>query len=167
MMLHNGVDPTQPEGMCNMTPLAAFRTELETSPYGRGDPESTAEFTQNAESICELLQNAEKAMQLKATGDTAFGEKNYAKALENYAAARTAWNEKRIRGHHVAVLWYNSAKCHLKTKDWDRCRSACAEGLKHFCTAPIREKLEVTPLIAAAAQLIPAASRRLVVDFLV
>merc|ERR1719421_2866483 len=91
-------------------------------------------------------------MNLKTRGNKEFGEKNYAKALETYAEARAVWETAEIRGHHVAVLWSNAAKCHLKTGDWDKCKRACEEGLKHFSAAGIKEKLEATAAEADAAE---------------
>lgn len=148
MILHNGADPTQTEGMTKsaqratgMTPLESFLREVSQSPW-RNHEELGAKFDQTAKMIHTLLEQGEKAVKLKKQGNTAFGSKKYEEALKAYAEARSIWKTADIRGHHTAVLWSNEATCHKKMEDWEGCRQACQQGLTHFCAASIRTKLE-------------------------
>lgn len=150
MMLHNGVDPLQTEGMTRsttrgsgMTPLESFRREVAQSPW-RSDPQMGERFDQTARSVYTLLEQAEKAMQLKARGNKSFSERKFDEALADWAEARRIWEKADIRGHHTAVLWSNAATCYKKCGDVDKCRNACEEGLKHYSAASIRAKLETT-----------------------
>jgi len=148
MCLHNGADPTQTEGMTKsatrgtgMTPLETFRREVARSPW-RSHEQIGAKFDETAKRIHTLLEQGERAVRLKNDGNAAFKRLKYEDALKAYAEARAVWLAADIRGHHSAVLWSNEAACHRKTEDWTTCRSACEQGLTHYCTAAIRKKLE-------------------------
>lgn len=148
MMLHNGVDPTQTEGMSKsatrstgMTPLEAYRRDIAQSPW-RTDAHYGQRFDRTARTIHTLLEQGEKAMRLKQEGNKAFGDKRYDTALECYAKARDVWVKADIRGHHTAVLWSNSARCFWKEGKWDECTHACEKGLAHYCSKDIKKKLE-------------------------
>merc|ERR1712039_206980 len=113
-------------------------------------------------------EQCQEAISLKNQGNKAFGKDRYADALEAYSRARGIWSTANIRGHHVAVLWSNEAACHKKVSDWDKCIHACEQGLEHFCTAKIRQKLDNSLKEAqgskeaaqAAAAAIPVAGER-------
>ncbi|CAJ1419377.1 unnamed protein product [Effrenium voratum] len=148
MMLHNGVDPTQTEGMSKgagrstgMTPLESFRREIARSPwrthevYGR-------KFDQNAKAIHTLLEQAEEAVKHKATGNKAFQEKRHEAALEAWQKGRETWEKADVRGHHVAVLWSNEAVCRRQMGDLQGAIKACEEGRQHFTTPQIQQKLD-------------------------
>lgn len=148
MMLHNGVDPTQCEGKTKsatrgmgMTPLETFRRQIASSPW-RSDPTLGQKFDKNAKVIHALLEQGEQAVKSKGQGNTAFGERRYEDALKFYSDARQTWEIMDIRGHHSAVLWSNEATCHRKLEAWEKSRDASREGLKHYCSAKIRKKLE-------------------------
>jgi len=151
MMLHNGVDPTQTEGMtCSgpkaqrhvgMTPLESLRREVAMSPW-RTDKKIGPMFDKTAETVHVVLEQAEKAVNLKNKGNKAFQDKRYTDAIKAYTEAREIWTAADIRGHHTAVLWSNEARCHMKNEQWSAAISACEEGLKHYCTADMRTKIE-------------------------
>jgi len=156
MMLHNGVDPSQTEGMTKsatrgtgMTPLEAFRKDIKMSPW-RSDPQYGAKFDKTAKAVHTVLEQGESAMKLKVQGNKAFGEKRYQDALKAYADARKVWEAAGIRGHHSAVLWSNEAACYKKTEEWETCRHACEQGFTHYCTPKIKKKLEDTQKEAVA-----------------
>jgi len=147
MMLHNGVDPTQTEGMTKsttrgtgMTPLETFRREIAMSPW-RNNEAIGKKFYKMSEEIHKILEQGEKAVKLKQDGNKAFGEKKYEAALKSYAEAKKVWEIAEVRGHHTAVLCSNEAAVHLKLEDWEKCRQACEEGLTHYCSEKIRGKL--------------------------
>jgi len=147
MMLHNGVDPTQTEGMSKghnrgtgMTPLESFRREIARSPW-RSDEQIGPKFDKTAKLIHQLLEQGEDAVKAKKRGNTAFGERKFAEALDAYADGRRILEKADIRGHHMAVLWSNEATCFKKTESWEKCRHACEQGLTHYCTASIRKKI--------------------------
>jgi len=147
-MLHNGVDPTQTEGMSKgahrstgMRPLETFRREVARSPW-RTDPTVGPKFDKNAQEINRLLEQGESAMQLKGDGNKAWKDKKYDDALKAWAEARGIWDTAGVQGHHVAVLWNNEALCRRKMRDVEGSRNACNEGLKFFTTSDIRGKLE-------------------------
>lgn len=148
MMLHNGVDPMQREGMtksmnqgAGMTPLEIFRREVARSPW-RSDEQWGAKFDQTASKVYKLLEQAESAVGRKQDGNKAFKGNKFLDALEQYEESRKIWEAADVRGHHVAVLWSNEAQCLLKLGEWDRARCACEEGLTHYCTPQIKKKLE-------------------------
>jgi len=149
MMLHNGVDPTQTEGMSKSvtnrsvghTPLEAFQQEIARSPW-RSDEHIGKKFDIMAKSIHTLLEQAEKAIKLKVAGNKAFAEKKYEIALKEYAQARSVWAKAEIRGHHSAVLWNNEATCHRRMGDMEECGIAAEQGLRHYTTPAIKEKLQ-------------------------
>lgn len=150
MMLHNGVDPTQTEGMSKnstrgtgMTPLEAFRRQIAKSPW-RQDAQIGERFYKMSQDVHKLLEQGEEGIKLKIQGNRAFAEKRYADALRLYAEGRKAWEAANVRGHHTAVLWSNEATVHKKLEDWERCRQACQQGCEHFCTEKIRKKLEAS-----------------------
>eukprot|EP00405_Crypthecodinium_cohnii_P051014 CAMPEP_0206601116 /NCGR_PEP_ID=MMETSP0325_2-20121206/46369_1 /ASSEMBLY_ACC=CAM_ASM_000347 /TAXON_ID=2866 /ORGANISM="Crypthecodinium cohnii, Strain Seligo" /LENGTH=436 /DNA_ID=CAMNT_0054112889 /DNA_START=64 /DNA_END=1371 /DNA_ORIENTATION=- len=148
MMLHNGVDPTQTEGMSvsssrgtGMTPLEGFRRQIAMSPW-RNDPNIGAKFYKMSEEIHLILEQGEEAVKLKNQGNKAFGEKRYADALRLYDQARAVWKKANVRGHHSAVLSSNEATIYKKTEEWEKCKAACEEGLTHYCSVKIKKKLE-------------------------
>jgi len=148
MMLHNGVDPTQTEGMSKganrstgMTPLESFRREIARSPW-RTDEKMGAKFDKTAKIIHTLLEQGEQAMKLKNIGNKAFSEKRCQDALKNWEEARSIWQKADVRGHHMAVLWNNEALCRRNMGDLDGSAKACHEGLTHYTTPQIRAKLE-------------------------
>lgn len=150
MMLHNGVDPTQTEGMTlqsnsnrsrGMTPLETFQREIARSPW-RTHAEIGPQFDKTAKTINTLLEQAEQAMKLKDTGNKAFSEKRNEDALKAWAEARSVWEKADIRGHHTAVLWSNEALCRRKMGEVDKAKEACNQGLTHYTTSKIREKLQ-------------------------
>merc|ERR1719162_2808591 len=152
MMLHNGVDPTQTEGMSvqnsgrakGMTPLEAFQRDIAKSPW-RSHEQIGPRFDRTAKAIHRLLEQGERAMQLKLDGNRAFAAKDYATALEHYSRGRVVWEEAKVRGHHTAVLLSNAAKCHRKLGEWSQCKEACGKGLEVvYCSPDIRRKLEAT-----------------------
>lgn len=150
MMLHNGVDPDQTEGMSKsttrsigMTPLEAFRRDVAQSPW-RNHEVIGEKFDKTAKLIHTLLEQASEAMSYKTLGNAAFKESRYSDALQAYSEARTIWGKADIRGHHIAVLWSNSAACFKKIGDAEQCKNASEKGLEHFCTTPIRFKLEAS-----------------------
>lgn len=158
MMLHNGVDPTQTEGMTKsstrgtgMTPLETFRRQISMSPW-RNDPNFGKKFYKMSEDIHKLLEQGEEAVKLKNQANKAFGEKRYQDALKLYADARKVWEASDVRGHHSAVLWSNEATAHKKLEDWDACRNACEQGMTHYCSAKIKNKLEDSLKEAVAEQ---------------
>jgi len=148
MMLHNGVDPTSPEGMTRsagrgkgMTPLESFQREIQNSPWRR-DPNVGPKFDQTAAAVNRLLEQSETAVKKKNEGNQLFKVSKYSEAIRLYAEARKIWLAADIRGHHVAVLFSNEAACHKKNKEWVECQKSCNEGLTHYCTEKIRRKLE-------------------------
>jgi len=148
MMLHNGVDPTQTEGMSRsstrgtgMTPLEAFRRDIAMSPW-RTDEKIGPKFDKTAHQVHTLLEQGERAVKRKHDGNTAFKEKKYEEALKSYGGARQIWEDAGIRGHHTAVLWSNEAVCHKKMENWKECQHACEQGLTHYCSASIQSKLK-------------------------
>jgi len=148
MMLHNGVDPTQTEGMSKsvnrstgMTPLEAFRRDIARSPW-RTDEKIGKKFDATAKTIHVLLEQGEQGVKLKQLGNKAFAEKRYDDALKAWTEAREVWQKADVRGHHLAVLWNNEALCCRQMGDLDGARNACNEGLSHFTTPQIRTKLE-------------------------
>mmetsp|Transcript_20957 Transcript_20957/g.38258 ORF Transcript_20957/g.38258 Transcript_20957/m.38258 type:complete len:447 (+) Transcript_20957:51-1391(+) len=155
-MLHNGVDPTQTEGMTRnqnrgkgMTPLESFRREVQMSPW-RKDPEVGPKFDSTANRIHSLLEQGERAVSLKNDGNAKFKNKKYEDALVLYKQARDVWKAADVAGHHTAVLWSNEAKCHFKLEAWQKCIDCCDEGLKLFCTSKIKDKLQETQAEARA-----------------
>jgi len=150
MMLHNGVDPTQTEGMSKnatrgtgMTPLESFRRQIAKSPW-RQDPKIGERFDKMSQDVHRLLEQGEEAVRLKVAGNSAFGERRFDDALRLYADGRKIWEAADVRGHHTAVLWSNEATVYKKMEEWDRCRQACQQGRAHFCTAKIKAKLEAS-----------------------
>merc|ERR1712150_94640 len=150
MMLHNGVDPTQTEGMSKganrstgVTPLEAFRRDVARSPW-RTDEQLGKKFDKTAQLIHTLLEQGEQAVKQKDIGNKAYKEKRYEDALKAYAEARSIWEKADVRGHHMAVLWSNEATCRRSMNDFDGSRKACEEGLTHYTTAKIREKLQAS-----------------------
>lgn len=148
MMLHNGVDPTQREGMTKsmnqgrgMTPLEIFRREVARSPW-RSDETWGPKFDQTATKVYKLLEQAESAVDRKNDGNKAFKANKFHDALLHYEESRKIWEASDVRGHHVAVLFSNEAQCLLKIGEWDRARCACEEGLTHYCTPHIKTRLE-------------------------
>jgi len=148
MMLHNGVDPTQTEGMTKsttrgtgMTPLETFRREIAMSPW-RNNEAIGKKFYKMSEDIHKLLEQGEQAVKLKRQGNQAFKEKRWDDSLKLYAEARKVWEVAQVRGHHSAVLWSNEAAAHKNKEDWAQCKKACEEGLAHYCSEKIRTKLK-------------------------
>eukprot|EP00446_Apocalathium_sp_SHHI-4_P030840 CAMPEP_0177233374 /NCGR_PEP_ID=MMETSP0367-20130122/43833_1 /TAXON_ID=447022 ORGANISM="Scrippsiella hangoei-like, Strain SHHI-4" /NCGR_SAMPLE_ID=MMETSP0367 /ASSEMBLY_ACC=CAM_ASM_000362 /LENGTH=448 /DNA_ID=CAMNT_0018684105 /DNA_START=1 /DNA_END=1347 /DNA_ORIENTATION=+ len=148
MMLHNGVDPTQTEGMTKsasrgtgMTPLETFRRQIAMSPW-RNDESIGKKFYKMSEDIHLVLEQGEEAVKLKNQANKAFSQSRYPDALRLYADARKVWKTADIRGHHSAVLFSNEATVHKKMEDFEKCREACKEGLTHYCSEKIRKKLE-------------------------
>jgi hypothetical protein len=148
MMLHNGVDPTQTEGMSKganrstgMTPLETFRREIARSPW-RSDEKIGAKFDRQAQTIYTLLEQGEEATKLKQQGNKAFKEKRNEDALKAWAQARKTWETAEVRGYHMAVLWNNEALCRRQTGDAEGSKAACNEGLTHYASKTIRDKLE-------------------------
>eukprot|EP00931_Biecheleriopsis_adriatica_P068072 TRINITY_DN42106_c0_g1_i1.p1 TRINITY_DN42106_c0_g1~~TRINITY_DN42106_c0_g1_i1.p1 ORF type:complete len:441 (-),score=113.70 TRINITY_DN42106_c0_g1_i1:57-1379(-) len=148
MMLHNGVDPTQTEGMSKganrstgMTPLETFRREIARSPW-RNDEKIGRKFDQTAKTIHTLLEQGEQAVKLKQLGNKAFAAKRYDEALKEWKAAREIWEKADVRGHHTASLWSNEAICRRQMGDCEGALAACKEGLTHYTMPKIREKLE-------------------------
>lgn len=148
MMLHNGVDPTQTEGMSKgtqrsegMTPLESFRREIARSPW-RSNEQFGRKFDATAKVIHTLLEQAEEAVKHKKSGNKAFQEKKYDAALEAYKKGLETWQKADVRGHHVAVLCSNEANCRRQTGDLTGAIKACEEGLSHYTTPEIRKKLE-------------------------
>ncbi|CAE7448569.1 INVS, partial [Symbiodinium pilosum] len=148
LMLHNGVDPTQTEGMSKgtqrsegMTPLEAFRREVARSPW-RTNEHFGRKFDETAKSIHLLLEQAEEAVKLKQTGNRALKEKRYDDALKAWRNAREIWKKADVSGHHVAVLWSNEAICLRGMEDMEGAVKASSEGLKLYTTQEIRKKLE-------------------------
>lgn len=148
MMLHNGVDPTQTEGMSKgtnrstgMTPLETFRREIARSPW-RTHETIGKKFDSTARAIHVLLEQGEQGMKLKDLGNKAFKEKRYDDALKLWAEARDVWAKADVRGHHLAVLYNNEALCRRTMGDLEGSRKACEEGLTHYTSPQIRAKLE-------------------------
>jgi len=148
MMLHNGVDPTQTEGMSKgvhrsegMTPLESFRREIARSPW-RSNEQFGRKFDATAKVIHTLLEQAEEAVKHKQTGNKAFQEKNYDSALEAWKRAQETWQKADVRGHHRAVLYNNEALCRRQMGDLPGAIKACEEGLTHYTTPQIKTKLE-------------------------
>jgi len=148
MMLHNGVDPTVTEGMSRsdmrcegMTPLESFRREIQRSPW-RQDPNVGPKFDKTAHLVHTLLEQGETVVKTKNDGNKAFKNGKYEDALKQYADARRICENADIRGHHMAVLWSNDAAVHKKMKSWKLCEQACNEGLTHYCSQKIRQKLQ-------------------------
>merc|ERR1711972_761014 len=141
MLLHNGCDPTQCEGTTiganrskGMTPLETFRREIAKSPW-RSEPQ----FDKAAKLIHTLLEQGEQAVKNKQIGNKAYQEKRYDAALKAWREARDIWQKADVRGHHVAVLWNNEATCRRNMGDYDGCRKACEEGVKHYTTKAIKD----------------------------
>ncbi|CAE7608341.1 RYR1, partial [Symbiodinium sp. KB8] len=148
MMLHNGVDPTQTEGMSKgthrsegMTPLESFRREIARSPW-RTHEQIGRKFDETAKSIHLLLEQAEEAVKLKQTGNKALKEKRYDDALKAWRHAREIWKKADVSGHHVAVLWSNEAICCRQMEDLAAATHAGEEGLKLYALPQIRQKLQ-------------------------
>jgi len=150
MMLHNGVDPTQTEGMSleknanrsrGMTPLETFQREIARSPW-RTHEEIGKQFDKTARIINTLLEQAEKAVKLKDKGNKAFIEKKSEDALKAWKEAHEVWKKADIRGHHEAVLYSNEALCLRKMGDIEKSKEACKEGLTHYTTKRIKDKLQ-------------------------
>eukprot|EP00913_Durusdinium_trenchii_P033959 g31787.t1 len=103
MMLHNGVDPTQTEGMSKgvhrsegMTPLESFRREIARSPW-RTHEQYGRKFDQTAKVIHTLLEQAEEAVKQKQIGNKAFQEKRYDAALEALQVWCLLWSLVMLR----------------------------------------------------------------------
>lgn len=141
MLLHNGIDPTQREGMKGLTPLDGFREGMRRSPWLQ-DEKIGEEFKRTSERIYSLLTAADEAMKLKTRGNKAFGEGRYEAALNAWTEGREALEKEAISGHHMAVLWSNEAMCCKKMGDADRCRTACKTGLGLFSLKSVKDKLE-------------------------
>lgn len=147
-MLHNGVDPTQTEGMSKgenrstgMTPLETFRREIARSPW-RTDEKIGRKFDATAKTIHTLLEQGESAVKLKQLGNKAFAEKRYDDALKLWKEARETWEKAEVQGHHVASLWSNEAICRIRMGDMAGAMAACNEGMQLYTLPKIREKLE-------------------------
>jgi len=152
MMLHNGVDPTAKEGMSKkdkngfatgstgLTPLQGFLQEVAHSPW-RMDPNIGPKFDKTARSVHTLLEQSEKAVVLKQKGNKEFAAHNWDGARKAYSEARAIFEAAQIRGHHMAVLWSNEAKCAIKEENWDLAIECCDAGLEHYATTKIRDKL--------------------------
>lgn len=148
MMLHNGVDPTQTEGMSKgtnraegMTPLESFRREIARSPW-RTHETIGPKFDKTAKNIHVLLEQGESAVKEKEIGNKAYKEKRNADALKAWKRAREIWEKAEVRGHHTAVLWNNEATCRRNTGDLEGCKAACREGMTHYASKAIRDKLQ-------------------------
>jgi len=150
MMLHNGVDPTQTEGMSKgnnrsegMTPLETFRREIARSPW-RDDAQIGKKFDKTAKLVHVLLEQGEQAVKCKNLGNKAYAEKppRHEDALKQWAEARSIWAKADVRGHHTAVLFNNEATCRRNMGDIEGSIKAANEGLTHYATAAIRAKLE-------------------------
>lgn len=141
-LLHNGVDPTQREGMRGLTPFDAWRGSLPRSPWIAGDEKLKLEFTKSAEEVTRLLAAADDAMKKKVKGNKALQEKRYDEALEEWSTGRRLLEAEGLSGHHVAVFWSNQAICYKAMGDMQRCQSASQEGLTHYCSHSVRSKLE-------------------------
>jgi len=160
MMLHNGVDPTQTEGMSKgiaqrsvgMTPLEAFRREIARSPW-HTDEHIGKEFDRTAKAIYTLLEQAEKAIEVKGAGNKAFAKKQHEAAIKEYTEARSIWEKAQISGHHSAVLWNNEATCCRLLGNMEGCKRAAEEGQKQYTTSGICEKLAFN--LAESAKPVP------------
>lgn len=149
MLLHNGVDPTQTEGMSKggnrargLTPLEGFRQEIARSPW-RGEESLGRKFDKTAKAIHKLLEMGEEAVKLKQEGNKAFTAKppRYEEALKKWQDARKIWDLANIRGHHMAVLWNNEATCQRRMGNMAGCRQAAEEGRTHWSEKGIQDKL--------------------------
>ena len=98
-------------------------------------------FDKTARSVHTLLEQSEKAVVLKQKGNKEFAAHNWDGAKKAYAEARAIFEAAQIRGHHMAVLWSNEAKCAIKQEDWDLAIECCDAGLEHYATKKIRDKL--------------------------
>lgn len=148
MMLHNGVDPTQTEGMSKganrstgMTPLESFRREIARSPW-RTDEKIGKKFDQTAKTIHVLLEQGEEAVKQKGIGNKAFQEKRYEDAVKAWKEAKDIWKTADVRGHHMAILLNNEATCRRQMGDFKGSKACAEEGLTHFTTDAIRSKLQ-------------------------
>eukprot|EP00933_Yihiella_yeosuensis_P025435 TRINITY_DN19759_c0_g1_i1.p1 TRINITY_DN19759_c0_g1~~TRINITY_DN19759_c0_g1_i1.p1 ORF type:complete len:253 (+),score=76.28 TRINITY_DN19759_c0_g1_i1:68-826(+) len=124
-----------------MTPLETFRREIAQSPW-RNDEKMGKKFDQTAKVIHTLLEQGEQAVKLKGIGNKAFQEKRYDDAIKQWAEARGIWEKADVRGHHMAVLWNNEATARRHMGDIEGCRAAVEEGITHYTTKQIRDKLQ-------------------------
>jgi len=145
MLLHNGIDPTQREGMRGLTPFDAFRGSVPQSPWlmkWADDEKKVNEFKETLDAVSKLMAGADDAMKKKVKGNKALADKKYEEAISLWSEGRDLLEAKRITGHHVAVLWSNEAICCKQMGDSAGCKQACDEGLKHFCLPSVKAKLE-------------------------
>ena len=98
-------------------------------------------FDKTARSVHTLLEQSEKAVVLKQKGNKEFAAHNWDGAGKAYSEARAIFEAAQIRGHHMAVLWSNEAKCAIKEENWDLAIECCDAGLEHYATTKIRDKL--------------------------
>eukprot|EP00929_Paragymnodinium_shiwhaense_P076307 TRINITY_DN39202_c0_g1_i1.p1 TRINITY_DN39202_c0_g1~~TRINITY_DN39202_c0_g1_i1.p1 ORF type:complete len:453 (+),score=136.53 TRINITY_DN39202_c0_g1_i1:116-1474(+) len=148
MMLQNGLDALQTEGMSKgasrsegMRPLEVFRREIAKSPW-RQHPEVGPKFDKMAQGIHKLLEQAESALKTKNVGNDALKEQRFEDAVKQYQEARKVWDKAGIAGHHMAVLWSNEANALKRLKDFEAAEKAAQEGLKLYAKPAIKEKLQ-------------------------
>lgn len=148
LLMHNGVDPLQREGVKGLTPLDGFRESMKVSPWlrnqvqGKAGTELEEKVRRTFEKVHALMVAAEEAARLKATGNQAFSAGKLEEAMKAWAEGRRLLQRESISGHPLAVLWSNEAMCLKKKGDLEGCRSACEQGLGLFCSEAVRKKLQ-------------------------
>jgi len=78
----------------------------------------------------------------KNKGNELYKRRKFDEAVAAWAQARKILSAAGVGGHHVALLWSNTATCKKVAGDDDGCREACDEGLKEPSSKAIRNKLE-------------------------
>lgn len=140
MLYHNGVDPEQREGFRGVKPFDGFRGGIRSSPWLEDD-EIAPMFKATTDGIHALMLAVDEAFKQKQAGNKAFQERRYKAALAAWAEARSHLEKEDVTGHHMAVLWSNTANCSKKIGDFQGGWRACEAGLKHYCTEAVRAKL--------------------------
>merc|ERR1712070_954477 len=80
--------------------------------------------------IHRVMTRTADAMERKEAGNKYFKNKEFARAIEAYAAARETLTKASVSGHHVAALWCNEANCWHQLGNVEKAREACDAGLK-------------------------------------
>ena len=67
-------------------------------------------------------------LELKAQGNSLFGEQNYVAAIDCYMSALEVTEDSRVDNERAAC-WANVGACRYQLKEWKACAEACSEGI--------------------------------------